>query len=141
MSYYWLVLGSLCVWRVTHLLHAEDGPWDLVVRLRRLAGAGFWGGVLDCFYCLSLWVAVPLALVLGEGWKERLLLWPALSGAAILLERATSKKDPPPPFYVEDQEDDDVLQQGQTTISNAAFTPADAGSGASTRETPRTPRR
>ena len=41
MSYYWLVLGSLCVWRVTHLLHAEDGPWDLVVRLRRLAGAGF----------------------------------------------------------------------------------------------------
>ena len=141
MRYYWLVLGSLCVWRVTHLLHAEDGPWDLLVRLRRLAGEGFWGGVLDCFYCLSLWIAAPLALAIGEGWKERLLLWPALSGAAILLERATSKSDPPPPFYVEDQEDHDVLQQGQTTISNAAFTPPDAGSGASTRETPRTARR
>jgi hypothetical protein len=90
MWFYWLILGVLAVWRITHLLNAEDGPWDLLVKLRRLAGNGVFGSLLDCFYCLSLWVAAPLAWVLGEGWKHRLLLWPALSGGAILLEKITS---------------------------------------------------
>ena len=26
---------------------------------RGLAGSGVWGGLLDCFYCLSLWIAIP----------------------------------------------------------------------------------
>lgn len=90
MEFYWLVLGTLCVWRVTHLLSAEDGPWDLVVRLRSSAGAGFWGKLLDCFYCLSLWIALPLAFGLGRDWKEKLLLWPALSGGAALVQRWSS---------------------------------------------------
>ena len=87
---YRLLLAILGVWRITHLLQAEDGPWGIVLRLRRFAGNGFWGELLDCFYCLSLWIAAPFALELGTEWKERLLLWPALSGAAILLERVTA---------------------------------------------------
>ena len=90
MKFYWLALGTLAVWRVTHILNAEDGPGDVFVRLRKLAGRGFWGDLLDCFYCLSMWVAVPFAWWLGDGWKEILLLWPALSGAGILLERLSS---------------------------------------------------
>jgi len=90
---YWLVLGVLGVWRLTHLLVAEDGPWEVVIRLRRRAGTGFWGNLLDCFYCLSLWIAAPFALLLGSGWKERLLLWPALSAGAILIERMTSREE------------------------------------------------
>jgi hypothetical protein len=89
MSFYWLTLGVLAVWRLAHLLNAEDGPWETVVRLRLWVGTGFWGSLLDCFYCLSLWLALPLALAIGEGWWERLLLWPALSAGAILLERLT----------------------------------------------------
>jgi len=92
---YRFTLGVLAVWRVTHLLFAEDGPWDVIIRLRRRAGAGFWGKLLDCFYCLSLWIAAPLAVLLGSGWAERLLLWPALSAGAILLERATTREGPP----------------------------------------------
>ena len=113
MKFYWLVLGILCVWRITHLLNAEEGPWDLLVRLRRRVGNSFWGDLLDCFYCLSLWVAAPLALPIGQGWKERLLLWPALSGAAILLERATARPGTlgsTPTYYVEDEEKHDVLR-------------------------------
>jgi hypothetical protein len=91
MAIYWLILGALTVWRITHLLQAEDGPWGVVVRFRRALGGGFLGALLDCFYCLSVWVAVPLALLLGETWRERLLLWPALSAGAILLERATDR--------------------------------------------------
>lgn len=86
-QFYLPILGILAVWRVTHLLNAEDGPWDLSFHLRRLAGNGFFGGLLDCFYCLSLWTSAPLAYVIGNNWTERLLLWPALSAGAILLQR------------------------------------------------------
>ena len=114
MAYYWLVLAVLAVWRITHLLAAEDGPWDLIVRFRQAVGDGFWGTLIDCFHCLSLWVALPFALGMGRTWPERLLLWPALSGAAILLERATTREPPEPPaMYFEDanepEEDDDGL--------------------------------
>ena len=81
------VAGAAAAWRVTHLVHAEDGPWDVLVRLRKLAGNGAFGKMLDCFYCSSVWVALPIAAALGATWKERILIWPALSGAAILLER------------------------------------------------------
>lgn len=35
----------------------------------------------------EIWVAGPLAYCIGTSWRERLLLWPALLGAAILFER------------------------------------------------------
>src|SRR5262245_42719644 len=104
-AWYRLALGVLVTWRLTHLLHAEDGPWKLLLRLRKAVSASL-GTLLDCFYCLSLWIAAPLAYLLGDSWEERLLLLPALSGAAILLERVTS---PPMPRYVEDPEVPDGL--------------------------------
>ncbi len=104
MPFFRLILGSLCVFRVTHLLHAEDGPWDLLVALRRAAGDGMPGRLLDCFYCLSLWVAVPFALLLGEGLSERLLFIPALSAGAIVLQRLTARDAPAAALYHEDPE-------------------------------------
>jgi hypothetical protein len=89
MKFYWLILGTLAVWRITHLLRSEDGPWDLGVRMRIRAGDGFWGRLLDCFYCLSLWISAPAALLVGANWKERFFLWLALSAGAILIERIT----------------------------------------------------
>ena len=104
MQVYWFIVEILCVWRITHLLQAEDGPSDIVIRLRRLAGNGFWGKLLDCFYCLSLWVALPFAIFLGNTNGERFLLWLALSAAAILLERITHREQGPPPApYIEDE--------------------------------------
>ena len=80
-------LAVLATWRVTHLLANEDGPADLVVRFRARLGAGFAGKLMDCFQCLSLWIAAPAALFVS--WKplDWLFAWLALSGAACLLER------------------------------------------------------
>jgi hypothetical protein len=104
---YWFTLSVLCVWRISHLLQAEDGPGDLLVRLRRMAGSGFVGKLLDCFYCLSLWVAAPLAYFVPETRLERLLWWPALSAGAILLERVTAPRSGgAPAFYFEDRFED-----------------------------------
>ena len=110
MEAYWFLLGVLAVWRVTHLLQAEDGPWNLVVRLRRAVGHGFWGHLLDCFACLSLWIAAPAAGLLGRTWTHRALLWLALSGGAILLSRLTqARSSTPAAQYYEDEETDHVV--------------------------------
>lgn len=112
MYFYEFLLGTLSVWRITHLLQAEDGPWDAVVHLRRSAGTGFWGQVLDCFYCLSVWIAAPFAIYLGETLSQRILLWLALSAGAILLERATDRgRGATPALFIEESEDEYVLRQ------------------------------
>jgi len=81
------MLAVLATWRITHLLAREDGPADLIARLRAALGTGFLGGLMDCFNCLSLWVAAPLAWYGSRGPLEWFLSWFALSGAACLLER------------------------------------------------------
>jgi hypothetical protein len=83
----WLAAG-LATWRLTHLVASEDGPWNVVVHLRRLAGTGWLGDAMDCFHCASLWMALPFAAALSSDLPQGLLGWLALSGAAILLERS-----------------------------------------------------
>ncbi len=120
----WFVflLAVLTVWRVTHLLQAEDGPFDVIARFRRWLGESVFGKLLDCFYCLSIWIAAPAALLIGSDWPERLLLWLALSAAAILVERlharllALTQQPTLPPIYHEEpvkeqEETHDVLRK------------------------------
>ncbi len=47
---------------------------------------------MDCFYCLSAWVALPFTPAVARREREALLVWPALSGAACLLERVTARE-------------------------------------------------
>jgi hypothetical protein len=117
VRFYWLVVGTLGVWRVTHLLQAEDGPWNLTVWIRRKAGSGFWGSLLDCFYCLSLWLALPFAFVIGEAAKERFCLWLAFSAGAILLERGTTNEPPAQTYFEHGGHDNAMLRESQDPTS------------------------
>ena len=104
MEFLFIVL-FLVVWRITHLISKEDGPFDIIFHLRKKAGAGFFGSLLDCFYCLSLWIALPFGLYTGHTWMEKVFHWLALSGAACLAEQATTNsknKTPGKPDYHED---------------------------------------
>ena len=89
-TWFRFALAALAVWRLTHLLAAEDGPWDLILRARRALGDTIWGKMLDCFNCLSLWIAAPTALFVSQQLLGWLFSWLALSGAACLLERVGS---------------------------------------------------
>ncbi len=86
-------LGALSVWRLTHLLWAEDGPGGVLQTLRLQAARIGLQSLFDCFYCLSLWVALPVAALLLQVYTGTvmqpmaLLAWLGLSGAAIVLER------------------------------------------------------
>lgn len=82
-----LLLAVLATWRVTHLLANEDGPADIIVKFRKLLGTSLAGQLMDCFNCLSLWIAAAAALFVSRRPLEWLMSWLAVSGAACLLER------------------------------------------------------
>jgi hypothetical protein len=116
MQAYWLIVGALAVWRISHLLSMEAGPWQVLERARRRMG-GMLAELVNCIYCMSVWIAVPFAYSIGASWKERLMLWPALSGAAILLERlAHRESEIPTATYFEDTKEDYVLRKKQDDI-------------------------
>lgn len=81
------VLAALATWRVTHLLANEDGPADIIVKFRALLGDSMAGKLMDCFKCLSLWIAAPAALFVARTPLVWLFVWLAVSGASCLLQR------------------------------------------------------
>ena len=91
-----LAIAVLATWRVSHLVAREDGPFDAIVRLRLRAGAGFAGRLMDCPYCLSLWIAVPFAFLLARTPLAWAMAWLAISGGASLLERIAERDAGPP---------------------------------------------
>ena len=87
-------LAALATWRLTHLVAEEDGPFDVVVRLRTWLGESQAGRAMDCFYCSSLWLAAPMALLVSGDFQDWAVSWLALSGAACLLEQMTRTHTP-----------------------------------------------
>ena len=84
-----LAAGILATWRVTHLVVEEDGPWDVLRRIRGLLGGAGGQGLLNCFLCASVWIAVGVALLFVHGWRDVAIAAAAFSGGAILLQRLT----------------------------------------------------
>jgi len=133
------VLAVLATWRVTHLLASEDGPADLIVRLRARLGPSLPGRLMDCFNCLSLWIAAPAALAVSRRPLDWLLAWLAVSGAASLLERVGSQPTaiesiaPPSSPWSQgnansEGDDSDVLRTETISASEYAHTD-DGGAG------------
>jgi Protein of unknown function (DUF1360) len=86
-------LAALATWRLAHLVAEEDGPLNVIARARARAGTSVLGELMDCFYCLSLWSAAPLAFTVARRRRDVPVTWLALSGAACLLERTTSTEE------------------------------------------------
>jgi hypothetical protein len=79
-------LAVLATWRVAHLVAFEDGPGQVLTLVRRRAPAGI-RKMLDCIYCLSLWVSAPAALWITRDPVDWFVTTLAISGAACILER------------------------------------------------------
>jgi hypothetical protein len=123
MSHYVVrfILAALAIWRLTSLLAHEDGPWNIIRKFRRSLRSWHLGEVVSCFYCLSVWIALPFAWFVGGTPVEIVVVWWALSGAAILLERVTDYRNN---FGLE--ENGEVLQEvgqikGDTHDSPAGY--------------------
>ncbi len=89
------VISVLATWRVAHLIAREDGPFDVIVKLRLRAGNGFLGRLMDCPYCLSVWIAAPFAFSLARTIPSWIAVWLAISGGASILENALERLSGP----------------------------------------------
>jgi hypothetical protein len=125
-----LVLAVLATWRLTHLVALEDGPADVFVRLRAGLGRSFLGKLMDCFHCLSLWVAAPLAWWVGRGLWKWLVCWLALSGAACLLEKIGQQPVMIEPLAEQPKGETEhgMLRTGPGVAANGAGTDSQSGS-------------
>lgn len=104
---FWFALAALGTWRVTHLLAEEDGPADLILKLRSKFGSSVLGTLMDCFQCLSLWIAIPFTFIVTGPALAWIPAWLAVSGAACLLERLGSERPAlqvDPPHFPENNE-------------------------------------
>ena len=95
-------LGTLATWRLSRMLAREDGPGDAIVALRAKIDGTVLAGLMDCFYCLTVWVAPPVALAVARRPRDVVLVSVALSGAACLLEQATTRAEPAVTFVPDD---------------------------------------
>lgn len=92
---------AVAVWRATHMVVYDLGPFDAFERLRALAGArevggkivvrGTLGKLVTCPWCVSIWMAAPAAL-LAEGWSWWAIpVWLALAGVAAVFSELLRK--------------------------------------------------
>ena len=94
----WVVSFLVCAlatWRLTHLIVEEDGPFDLIAHLRARLGDSQLGRAMDCFYCSSLWLALPVSFAISRTPLDWLFAWLAVSGAACLFEQSTHRGSAP----------------------------------------------
>ena len=96
-----------------------------------MLGGGLWGRLVDCFQCLSLWVAAPIAFFIARRPVDLLFAWLALSGAACLLERIG--RDPlviQPLSQAEGETDIGMLRSETSELQERSFTGDDSGQAA-----------
>jgi hypothetical protein len=86
--------GVLATWRATRLLLYEDGPFDVLDRLRAEASKTETGDTLfSCHYCMSVWVGLSLAILRFVSPRFSYILETALSLSAgsILITKASDR--------------------------------------------------
>lgn len=66
MTPFYFLLSVLAVYRVAHMVAAEEGPWRVFERLRDAAGEGWVGHGVRCVLCMSFWLSVIPALGVAE---------------------------------------------------------------------------
>jgi hypothetical protein len=84
----WALLLSFSTWRITSLLHSEKmfrwlrtliGIVDLDGEMAYPDPPTLLGSIWECFYCLSLYVAMVLAFIITIVYKFSFLSWFILS--------------------------------------------------------------
>lgn len=99
------VVLALAVWRVSSLIVYEEGPWDVLCKVRHLLGVRYdalskpyglnvVGKALCCMWCTSVWVGIAFVLVfLAFPSPSLMVSFPlGLSALAILFNKAVGNE-------------------------------------------------
>lgn len=92
-----LAVAAFATFRAAELLCVDDGPGNIFFNLRLWAGvydsensehkpASFIGRLLDCPYCMGVWIAIPFAVWLAPS-LLCIPVWLAIAGGQALLQK------------------------------------------------------
>lgn len=86
------LLALLGIYRLSHMIAMEDGPFDVFAGLRDRAGQRDWvGRGLHCPLCISFWLALSMSgwLALADLmlWQLFWLVWLGIAGGCLVLHR------------------------------------------------------
>lgn len=86
MSVYTLALATLAVYRISYLIALENGPFFIMAKIREIIGNRLgWDSWLalgiTCPLCISFWLTLLVAWLLGGGWLE----WLGMAGAVLTI--------------------------------------------------------
>lgn len=91
-----LVIAALVCFRLSELITVDDGPNDMLLKMRARLGAYYIGadgkpvtslgrGII-CAYCVGIWIAALLALMLFPIGFMTPVYWLAIAGGQALLQ-------------------------------------------------------
>jgi hypothetical protein len=87
-----VLLASLAVYRLSRMITDEEGPFSVFTMLRGWFPPVNWiGRGLECIMCVSVWVALPVALFIDWTWTAP-LTWLALSSVTVIIRKWEQKK-------------------------------------------------
>lgn len=87
MTPFELVVTGLFAWYVSYVLIRTSGPFKMFVRLRSVTTIG---GLLECMYCLVVWIAALGYFILGKpAIPEMIVYVVAAAGFGMILHRWT----------------------------------------------------
>ena len=97
-----LILG-LATWRLSSLLVNEDGPWEILARMRVAVGIRYdqqsqpyattvLSELISCVFCVSIWMGLLLSAGYWLNARLTILVMSpfALSAMAVIIERVVS---------------------------------------------------
>lgn len=82
------LLSSVAVWRLAYMLQDETGPWRIFEKIREHINNSNKPTLIEgfqCFYCLSVWVAIPFAIYLAADIWQFFVYPLSLSALAVAL--------------------------------------------------------
>lgn len=91
------IIGGLAVWRISHMLVKETGPFMVFSRLRAFLAthqkrSGGFFDLISCTMCVSVWIGLIASLWVSHDLFHWLGYGFAFSGVSLLLESTFVKK-------------------------------------------------
>jgi hypothetical protein len=92
-----VALAALAVYRLSRMISDEEGPFAVFTKLRGLAKPDTWiGRGLECILCVSVWIALPVTVLITVlGYADEWiwpLTWLALSAVTVIIRKWEQKK-------------------------------------------------
>ena len=89
-NWIWFVFCALAGWRLAVLFSYEEGPFNILVHVRRLLVTLGLKRIVGCFHCAALWISIAVVLCVYRVQYSSVLMVLSLAGFISVLHSWTT---------------------------------------------------